>query len=267
MQRRTVSDVSTPASSAGGISWTGSSDESSGEKGGKIRRQQKSQFQNALLFLGIMSLIFLVTIVKLRHGTKTHNSLLRSRVLNKQGIGSLDLDLVPPQHGSTFLPPNSIYKLSVEDATGQEVSLEKYAGIVTLVVNVACLWGKTKVTYEQLAVLQSKYQSKGFSVLAFPTNDFNQELGSNEQIQEYVSEHFPQVSFPVFGMTSLKDNPVYQTFQRQLPNAHVQHNFFKYLVDQNGVAVSMFHKKEDPLTLEEHIEKLLGPPVHRQVTE
>ena len=54
-------------------------------------------------------------------------------------MGSHHLELVPPQHGSTFLPPNSIYKLSVEDATGQEVSLEKYAGIVTLVVNVACL--------------------------------------------------------------------------------------------------------------------------------
>lgn len=264
MQRRAVSDVRSASSAE--ISWIGSEDSSYGEKGGKIRRRQKSKLQNGLLFLGIMSLIILVAMVKLRHNEK-HNSSLRSRALNKRGMESHDLGLVPPQHGSTFLPPNSIYKLSVEDATGQEVSLEKYAGIVTLVVNVACLWGKTKVTYEQLAVLQSKYQSKGFSVLAFPTNDFNQELGSNEDIQEYVSEHFPQVSFPVFGLTSLKENPVYRKFELQLPEAHVQHNFFKYLVDQNGVAVSMFHKKEDPLTLEEHIEKLLGPPVHKLVTE
>jgi hypothetical protein len=135
MQRRAVSDVS--SASSVGISRTGSED-SYGEKGGKIRRRQKSQFQNACLFLGIMSLISLVSIVKLRHSGK-HNSSLRSRALNKQGIQSHDLQLIPPQHGSTFLPPNSIYKLSVEDATGKEVSLEKYAGIVTLVVNVACL--------------------------------------------------------------------------------------------------------------------------------
>jgi glutathione peroxidase len=134
------------------------------------------------------------------------------------------------------------------------------------------------VTYDQLAMLQEKYQSKGFSVLAFPTNDFHQELGSDEEIKTFVSENFPQVTFPIFGLGSLNENVVYQQLQRQLPSDNnnqqqqVHGNFFKYLVDQNGVAVAFFNKQQDPLTMESEIEKLLLGPTgttthHRAVTQ
>jgi glutathione peroxidase len=123
-----------------------------------------------------------------------------------------------------------------------------------------------------LAILQEKFKSRGFSVLAFPTNDFHQELGSNEEIQEFVSKTFDdKVTFPMFGLSCLKDNVVYQQLQRQLPDSHVKQNFFKYLVDRNGKAVKMFNKKEDPLTLTEDIEKLLdesnGSRQHKLVTQ
>jgi glutathione peroxidase len=125
------------------------------------------------------------------------------------------------------------------------------------------------VNYEQLALLQEKFQSRGFSVLAFPTNDFHQELSTNEEIRDFVESNFEQVTFPIFGLSSLRENPVYQSLQKQLPDAHVQHNFFKYLVDRNGKAVKMFHKKEDPITLTEEIERLLDQgdgPKHKLVT-
>lgn len=107
-------------------------------------------------------------------------------------------------------------------------------------------------------------------MLAFPTNDFHQELASNEDIQAFVKSNFAQVTFPIFGLSSLQDNVVYKALREQLPEAHVQHNFFKYLVDRNGKAVTMFHKKDDPLTLTEEIEKLLDQsegPKHKLVTE
>lgn len=37
------------------------------------------------------------------------------------------------------LPPASVYRLSVEDIYGDMVDLSKYIGMVTLIVNVACL--------------------------------------------------------------------------------------------------------------------------------
>jgi glutathione peroxidase len=108
-----------------------------------------------------------------------------------------------------------------------------------------------------LALLQEKYQSRGFSVLAFPISDFHQELSTNEDIDAFLKSNFAKINFPIFGLSSLADNPVYEALRKQLPDAHVQHNFFKYLVDRNGKAVKMFHKKQDPLTLTDEIERLL----------
>lgn len=95
-------------------------------------------------------------------------------------------------------------------------------------------------------------------MLAFPTNDFHQELSSNELIHEFLENKFPNaITFPVLGMTTLRENPVYQTLARQLPDEHVRHNFFKYLVDRRGMAVKMFTKKQDPHEFEDEIEALL----------
>jgi glutathione peroxidase len=113
----------------------------------------------------------------------------------------------------------------------------------------------------QLALLHETYEEQGFSVLAFPSNDFFQELDSNEDIHHFLQNEFPEVTFPIFGTTSLKENPVYQELQRQLPNEHVQHNFFKYLVGRDGVAVSLFHKRQDPVTLKPAVEEMLKQPI------
>ena len=111
--------------------------------------------------------------------------------------------------------------------------------------------------FTELSRLQEMYRDQGFAVLAFPTNDFHQELATNPEIQSFLVEHFPQVNFPVFGISTLQDNPVYQTLQQQLPDQHVQHNFFKYLVDRKGRATHLFTKKQDPLSLAPYIEALL----------
>lgn len=106
-------------------------------------------------------------------------------------------------------------------------------------------------------------------MLAFPISDFNQEYSTNEEISAFLKSNFEQVNFPIFGLSSLSDNPVYKALRNQLPDAHVQHNFFKYLVDRNGLAVKLFHKKQDPLTLTEDIERLLDEqdgPRHKLVT-
>ena len=231
----------------------------------KVQRQQESRTKNALVFLGIICVVFLTVMVKLRHNHDMPKSIGSLRSHKRH-----DSLAVEHQHALPFIPPSSIYSLSVEDITGKMVSLNGFHGMVTLIVNVACLWGKTKVNYEQLALLQEKYKSQGFSVLAFPTNDFHQELSTNEDIQAFITANYQQVTFPVFGLTSLKDNVVYRALQQQLPNDHVGHNFFKYLVDRDGKAVKMFTKKQDPLQLTEEIEHLLKKErrtLHKMVTE
>lgn len=110
---------------------------------------------------------------------------------------------------------------------------------------------------KELAILHEDLMDEGFTVLAFPSNDFHQELGSNEEIASFWSNEHPEATFPVFALSSLADNPVYQRIYQQLPEKRVKHNFFKYLVNRDGVAVKMFTKKQNPLSLKEEIKQFL----------
>jgi len=227
------------------------------EKAGKLRQRQESRVVKAFFFLGLLVLVFLVAIVKLHHTPKYRSVGVRRR--HSQ-------EAVAQKHN--LLPLQSIYRLSVENKDGQQESLEQYAGMVSLVVNVASQWGKTALSYTQLSQLQAEYKSRGFTVLAFPTNDFHQELETNEEIQEFVSTNYPQATFPIFGLSTLQDNQVYQQMSRQLPNTHVKHNFYKYLVNREGVAVKFFTKPQEPLSLRDDIEELLNAPSpHKHVVE
>jgi hypothetical protein len=110
------------------------------DKGGKRRRKQ-SRARSAAAFFAILGFLFLVVMVKLNHQQKYIPPKLRSAAR----AYSRALKNHPPDSSltgntaDTFLPPNSIYKLSVPDLSGSLVSLEKFYGMVTLVVNVACL--------------------------------------------------------------------------------------------------------------------------------
>mmetsp|Transcript_16411 Transcript_16411/g.41148 ORF Transcript_16411/g.41148 Transcript_16411/m.41148 type:complete len:117 (+) Transcript_16411:608-958(+) len=106
------------------------------------------------------------------------------------------------------------------------------------------------------------FRDKGFSVLAFPISDFHQELGSNEEIISFVHENFPQVDFPLFGLSSLEKSPVYQSIRKQKPEASVRWNFYKFLVDRNGQVVEVFDLKVNPLKLTDRIEILLNEDSH-----
>eukprot|EP00957_Ditylum_brightwellii_P038463 2907054-Ditylum_brightwellii.AAC.1 len=82
-------------------------------------------------------------------------------------------------------------------------------------------------------------------ILAFPSNDFHQERGSNEEIAE---------------TSELDTNPVYQTLQSQFDSdtdGDVKGNFFKYLVDRNGRAVTLLSKKEELMDFVGDIRSLL----------
>lgn len=238
------------------------------DKGGKLRRRKESQTRAFFAFFAIVSFLFLVYVVKVNHKNKYIPSKLRSAALQRHSNNHhVDATLMSGVAANSFLAPNSIYKLAVPDLSGNMVSLEKFHGMVTLIVNVACLWGKTKVNYEELSILQQKFKSRGFSVLAFPLSDFHQELPSNNKIQEFLNEEYPQVNFPIFGLSTLNDNIVYQKVQS--PGKEVRHNFFKYLLDRNGKVVQYYTKKQDPSMIAQDIEDLLQVPTnthHKLVT-
>ena len=64
---------------------------------------------------------------------------------------------------------------------GRETTFAEFADHVVLVVNVASRCGLAP-QYEQLEELQKRYADRGFTVLGVPSNQFLQELSSEEKI-------------------------------------------------------------------------------------
>ena len=85
----------------------------------------------------------------------------------------------------SFAMPDSFFNFQVTNVDGQKVSLSQFKGKTLLLVNTASRCGYTQ-QYKGLQALQEKYSAKGFTVLAFPSNDFGkQEPGSDKEIKSF----------------------------------------------------------------------------------
>ena len=90
---------------------------------------------------------------------------------------------VDPSVTSPGMNTPDIYALTTDALDGEPVNLKKYHGQVTLLVNVASECGFTP-QYTKLQQLQETWQDKGFTVIAFPCNDFGgQEPGGPQTIE------------------------------------------------------------------------------------
>jgi glutathione peroxidase len=149
--------------------------------------------------------------------------------------------------------------------TGKDSSLADYKGKVVLVVNTASKCGLTP-QYETLEALQKKYESKGFTVLGFPCNDFgNQEPGTADEIQQFCKTKYA-VSFPLMEKIHVKgpeQHPLYAALSGKdgaFPG-DVKWNFGKFLIGKDGKPIARFEPKQTPDSTEitAAIEKALAP--------
>jgi len=118
------------------------------------------------------------------------------------------------------------------------------------VVNVASRCGLTP-QYEALEQLQKKYADQGFTVLGMPSNQFMQELGSNEAIGDYCSATWG-VTFPMTEKIKVNGRGRHELY-KELVKAKdsaglagpVMWNFEKFLVLPNG-DIQRFRPKTKP---------------------
>lgn len=118
---------------------------------------------------------------------------------------------------------------------GETTSLAEFGDDVLLIVNVASRCGLSP-QYEQLEELQARYGERGFSVLGFPSNQFLQELGSEEEIKDYCAMTWG-VTFPMFARVTVNgkaSHPLYKKLKKTPDSrgkaGRVQWNFEKFLV-------------------------------------
>ena len=148
-------------------------------------------------------------------------------------------------------------------ANGEPQNLSDYQGKVLLIVNTASRCGFTP-QYTGLEALHQTYGERGFSVLAFPCNQFGgQEPGSEEEIQSFCDLNY-QTSFPLFSKIEVNgaaSHPLYAHLKEQAPGVlgskRIKWNFTKFLVDQRGDVVQRYAPSIKPEAIASDIEALL----------
>ncbi len=149
----------------------------------------------------------------------------------------------------------SAYEFTVKDISGKDRKLSEFQGTVALIANTASACGYTP-QYAGMQELYDRYRSRGFTVLAFPSNDFGaQEPGSEAEIAKFCDLKF-KVKFPLFSKIVVKGaqkEPLFQYLTQSSPvlkGAEISWNFEKFLIDGRGQVVGRFKSGVEPLAPE-----------------
>lgn len=158
----------------------------------------------------------------------------------------------------------AFHDFEVKDATGKAFSFSQLRGKVVLVVNVASRCGFTP-QYTDLEKLHRKYEKQGFTVIAFPCNQFGaQEPGSEEEILQFCQSKY-DVTFPVMAkieVNGANTAPIYEFLKGSAPGLlgteAIKWNFTKFLVSKEGKVLERFAPQTKPLEMTEAIERALS---------
>lgn len=128
--------------------------------------------------------------------------------------------------------PASAFSFTALD--GSRIDLSDWRGRPVLVVNTASLCGFTR-QYGDMQALYDSYGPRGLVVLAVPSDDFRQELSSNEEVAEFCRVQ-TGLTFPITQITSVR-GPEAHPFYRWLAETHGHvpgWNFNKALIGTEG---------------------------------
>ncbi|HAF85677.1 MAG TPA: glutathione peroxidase [Sphaerochaeta sp.] len=156
----------------------------------------------------------------------------------------------------------SLYDFTVTRNDGSEFSLATLRDTSVLIVNTASKCGFTG-QYTGLEALYQEYKDKGFTVLAFPCDQFaHQEPGSDVEIAEFCKLNYG-VTFPLMSKIEVNGkgaHPLYVWLKKEAPGvlgSSIKWNFTKFLVGKDGKSVERFASKTEPEELKTSIEGVL----------
>ena len=140
------------------------------------------------------------------------------------------------------------YEFTFDGIDGNKIKLLQYKNKVIVVVNVASQCGFTK-QYEDMQDVWIKYQDKGILMLGVPSNDFNQETGTNEEIKKFCESKFG-ITFPMTDKVTVKgDNahPFYKWAKNNHGNKAIpKWNFHKIIIGRDGKVIDTFSSITKP---------------------
>ena len=145
-----------------------------------------------------------------------------------------------------------LFGIPLRRITGEVTSLVEYKGNVLMIVNVASKCGRTP-QYAGLQRLYDRFSPRGFTILGFPCNQFNnEEPGTAAEILEFCAVNYG-VTFPLFEKTNVngpRRHPLYTLLCAAADDqglaGEVAWNFEKFLVGRDGRIVRRFRKSDEP---------------------
>ena len=155
-----------------------------------------------------------------------------------------------------------------KSADGGLINLEEFKGKPVLVVNTASRCGFTG-QLETLQKLSDTYTSDGLTVLAVPSNDFNQELASIDDVKEFCTINY-NLTLPMTEITSVRGKNAHPFFKwvKDTTGFSPKWNFNKILIGPSGEIVQTFGSLTRPTSrvITSEIEKLLEQEVSDQAS-
>ena len=155
-----------------------------------------------------------------------------------------------------------------KSADGGLINLEDFKGKPVLVVNTASRCGFTG-QLETLQKLSDTYTSDGLTVLAVPSNDFNQELASIDAVKEFCTVNY-NLTLPMTEITSVRGKNAHPFFKwvKDITGFSPKWNFNKILIGPSGEIVQTFGSLTRPTSrvITSEIEKLLEQEVSDQAS-
>ena len=159
----------------------------------------------------------------------------------------------------SVMADNSIYQYSFVDIDGKTLNLQEFEGKPILLVNTASKCGFTP-QYGDLQKLFENYRESDLVFVATPSNDFKQELSSEEEIKKYCLINYG-VSFRVTEIIKLKGNDAHPLFKwiKEDYNHEPKWNFYKYLFNRDGQLISTWSSitKPNSYKIQKTINKIL----------
>ncbi|WP_415404731.1 glutathione peroxidase [Tateyamaria sp. SN3-11] len=131
---------------------------------------------------------------------------------------------------------------------GGTLDMADWSGRPVLVVNTASRCAFTD-QYEALQDLYDTYRDAGLVVLAVPSNDFRQELGSAEEVREFCEMTYG-IDMPMTDITAVtgaKAHPLYRHVKSETGFVP-RWNFNKILFAPDGSVVDTWGSKTTPMS-------------------
>ncbi|MGJ7922104.1 glutathione peroxidase [Neobacillus sp. LXY-4] len=155
----------------------------------------------------------------------------------------------------------TVYEYTVKKTNGDQKSINDYKGKPLIIVNTASKCGFTP-QFKGLQELYEKYKERGFEILGFPCDQFNnQEFENIEETTEFCQLNYG-VTFPIFAKIDVNgenEDPLFTFLKEQkkgVLTSKIKWNFTKFLIDSEGHVVERYAPTTSPSKIEEDLIKL-----------